>query len=269
VVVGFAMNLIMLTGLAGCVPEFFTTDPNSPEMLAKIPCQIHTRWDHQIHFPANTQDNGNPVPMIVGRIYLFAGDLTTAVPAEGTILVYLYNDMPDAENKDKVIDCWVIDTKTVKRLERRDAAGVSYTLMLPWANYNPAFTQVRLKVRFDRLRAKDPLYSDTIPVTFENDKSPKVEITHKSTGPRVPTNGMILDPTHGMVLDPTSAALVSSGQRLPAAATNIQPIGSTIGDSLENGEKPTTSVTKSAPSGDNIPFIVPPAGTVFPGNRQQ
>ncbi len=270
-VVGFATSLAMLAGLSGCLPEFFTTDPKSQEALSTVPCQIHTRWDHQVHFPGNTQDNGHPIPQIVGRFYLFGSDLTTAVPARGTVQVYLYNNMPDAPDKETPLEKWVIDTKTVKRLEKRDAAGWSYTLLLPWGTYSPDITHVRLMVRFDQVGAKIALYSDTIEVTFENPTTPRVDIAHKQSGPKVPMNGMVLDQSRGMVLDPTSAAMIGSGQKVPVAVANAQPIGMAISESLENGQSPTTSVTKSAPStsGDNIPFIVPRAGAILPGNRPQ
>ncbi len=272
-VISFAMSSIMFTGLAGCVPEFFTTDPNGSEVESKTPCQILTRWEHQVHFTADTANKGKMTPLIVGRIYLFASDLTTAVAAQGTMFVYLYNDMPDAMDKQTPLEVWGFNVKDVKRLERRDAAGVSYTLLLPWGTYRPDLTHVRLQIQFNRLAAdaKAPMYSDTIAVTFENDKGPKVEIAHKQTGPVVPKNGMVLDQSRGIVLDPTSAAMIGSGQKVPAAAANAQPIGTAISESLENGQSPTTSVTKSAPStsDDNIPFIVPRPGTVLPAKRPQ
>jgi hypothetical protein len=270
-VVGFATSLAMLAGLSGCLPELFTTDPNSQVALSTVPCQIHTRWDHQVHFTANTEDKGKEIPQIVGRVYLFGSDLKTPIPARGTMQVYLYNDMPDAPDKETPLEKWVIATNIVKVLERRDAAGWGYTMLLPWTTYRPDITHVRLMVRFDQVGSKIALYSDTVDLTFENPTTPKVDIAHKQSGPKVPMNGMVLDQSRGMVLDPTSAAMIGSGQKVPVAAANAQPIGMAISESLENGQSPTTSVTTSAPStsGDNIPFIVPRAGAVMPGNRPQ
>jgi hypothetical protein len=227
------LALFMLAGLPGCVPEFFTTGGADP---AVVPCQITTRWEREIHFPANIKDGGKPIAQIVG-----------------TMLVYLYNDMPEAQDIKEPLDIWVISTADVKRLERRDAAGWGYTLLLPWTSYKPDLTRVRIQVRFDRIGGKDPLYSDMNSISFENATKPAPEIAHVHTGPVLPKNGQLLNlmPQNGAGT-PTAA-----GASLPTGLSFGLPAGSTP----DSSEKPETSVTKSpAPIGDNVPFIVPGAG---------
>jgi len=53
---------------------------------------------------------------------------------------------------------WTFQRDELKRLLRRDAVGMGYTLFLPWSTYKPDVTQVQLKVAY--LGSKgNPLYA--------------------------------------------------------------------------------------------------------------
>lgn len=234
---------MVLCGISGCIPESFLAQSNA---ATNIPCRIAMRWDHDVHFPADTlAPRGKPLPTIAGRVTLFAEDLTTPVVAEGTIIVYMYDDMPDAPNKTEVLEAWILDTKTVHKLQRRDAAGLGYTLILPWQMYRPDLTHVKLQVRFDRVGAEYPLYSDLIPVTFESaTDTPRVVVTQKQSTTIVPGKGMVTQSQTGGNSGPGNT---------PTANAHAPAV-----DESRGGLLPTT-ITKSPPPplGSDIPFIVP------------
>lgn len=234
---------MMLCGVPGCIPEAFLTQSNPS---AQVPCRIAMRWDHDVHFPPDTlAPRGKPLPTIAGRVTLFAEDLTTPVVAEGTIIVYMYDDMPDAKNKTEVLEAWILDTKTVHKLQRRDAAGWGYTLILPWQMYRPDLTNVKIQVRFDRVGAEYPLYSDLIPITFESaTDTPRVVVTQKQSATIVPGKGLVTQSQTGGNAGP------HNGQATNATAPAVDQSG--------GGLLPTT-ITKSPPPpiGSDIPFIVP------------
>jgi hypothetical protein len=251
-VVGGSLGLSLLATLPGCIPEAFVAQEQPGEVYTGVPCKIATRWDHDVHFPPDTK-SGNPLPTIAGRVTLFASDLTTPVLAEGTIIVYMYDDMPEAVNKEEPIEAWIIDTKTVHKLQKKDAAGWGYTLILPWQRYRPDLTHVKLKVRFDRIGASDPLYSEIIPVTFESaTEKPRVTVTNKQVG--------MFDGATGKVTlqGPNGQTVMSqaSAQQLNMAAT--------AGPNASNGGSLPTSISLSPPSNmsSKIPFTLPPPGAV-------
>jgi hypothetical protein len=245
---------MMLAGLSGCLPEGFLVSQSPPPN--KVPCKIATRWDHYVHFEPDVKNGGKLEPTIGGRFTLFAEDLTTPVMSKGTVIVYMYDDMPNAANKTEPLEAWLIDTGTIQRLLRRDAAGWGYTLILPWQTYRPDLTHVKLQVRFDRVGGTDPLYSELIPVTFEEPNGPsRVVITQKQSTVLVPGKGVTTTTTPGSSLPggmPAMSAVPGTSQQ---AAPNFS---SPFVDQSTSG-KWTTTVTKSPPPppGSDVPFIVP------------
>ena len=238
--VAAGMTLVLLTGMSGCVPNSFLVDMGPS---CAPPCVIATRWEHEVRLVPDTEHNGKPMPHIVGRVTLFASDLTTPVVAKGIISVYLYNDMPGVSSKEEEpLEYWALKADIVQRLLKRDAAGWGYTLVLPWTTYQPELTKVRVKVRFDRADTKDILYSTPIPITFEkpSDK-PKMTFTSKQ-----------------IRANPAMCPAISLAGQAPQPP--VQDVG--------GGSLPTT-VTLSPPPpknsaslGNDIPFVVPPPGTV-------
>jgi hypothetical protein len=234
-----SLTMVLLTGIPGCLPDSFLIDPAK---TAAAPCQISTRWGHVVQFPPDPVNNGKPTPTIAGRVYLFGKDLTTPIRAEGVMMIKLYDDSPEAVNKEEVLEAWLIDPSNLKKFERRDAAGWGYTVVLPWGTYRPDLKNVRIQVRFDITGGKDALYSGMTPLTFENDSAPKVQIAHKHTGPIVPINGALYTP-----------------------APNAPPVEN---NPLEPNapREPSITLSPAAPVAD-VPFIVPKAGAQIPANQ--
>jgi hypothetical protein len=243
------LGLSMLGAVPGCVPEMFTTQPAGEEN-SMLPCKLATRWEHDIRFTPDSVNEGNMMPTIVGRVILFAGDLTTPVLSDGTMVVYLYDDMPETANKEEVYEAWVLDRYTVRRLKRKDAAGWGYTLVLPMQKYRPDLTRVRLKVAFHRLGGDSVLYSDTIPVTFEREtENPRVKILSKQVG--------VLNGATGKL----SVQSVSGPGMAPQTGGPTMPAGG--GDASNGGSLPTTIGLSPPPTpGSNVPFVLPPPGAV-------
>ncbi|CAN5122166.1 hypothetical protein BH10PLA2_BH10PLA2_34710 [soil metagenome] len=251
-VAGGSLGLASLATLPGCIPEAFVAQEQPGEVCTGIPCKIATRWDHDVHFPPDTK-SGNPLPTIAGRVTLFASDLATPVLAEGTIIVYMYDDMPDAVNKEEPLEAWILDTKTVHKLQKKDAAGWGFTLILPWQRYRPDLTHVKLKVRFDRVKGTDPLYSELIPITFESATGkPRVTVTSQQIG-------MYNGATGKLTLQGANGQTVVS-QPNPQQMNVSVPAGQ---DASNGGSLPTSiSLSPPANTGSKIPFVLPPPGAV-------
>ncbi len=251
------LSLSMLAAVPGCVPDMFTTQPVGEE-VSMLPCKLATRWEHDIRFTPNSEHEGDMMPTIVGRVIMFASDLTTPVLSDGTMVIYLYDDMPDAANKEEVYEAWILNRATVRKLRRKDAAGWGYTLVLPMQKYRPDLTRVRLKVAFHRLGGDSVLYSDTIPVTFEreNKDKPRVTILSKQVGVLNGATGQLnVQSGGGPGMTPQAG-----GQTMPAFGQGM-PAG---GRDASNGGSLPTSVSLSPPPtpGSSVPFVLPPPGAV-------
>jgi hypothetical protein len=266
-----SMTFVMLAGLSGCVPEAFLIQPGAS---TEPPALLATRWDHDIHFPNDTE-SGKTLPTIAGRITMFASDLKTPVLAEGSIYVYMYSDMPEAKDKEELIAFWGFDTKTARKLRTKDAVGWGYTLPLPWSTYSPDLTQVRLKVRFDRVGGSSALYSSTIPVSFEHDTGkPKMvfsskRMTASQMASAMPPPSGAEDVGHGslpttVTLSPPPAKTSTWGNDAPFVAPQTTRPATSTNQAAFVAPRSTSSLPPSS-SDNDAPFVVPPPGAV----RQQ
>ncbi len=157
----------LLLGSTGCIGlDAFVAKPDGPP---KGPvCKVVTTWIPQVVMTPDSVHNGQPMPCLAGRVYLFTSDLTHLVAAEGALFVDLYDpSILDPEtHQPKWLERVIFDQDTLnQKLLKHDQFGWGYTMACPWGTYRPDIGRLQIRVVY---QPKDgmALYSDPAPVTL-------------------------------------------------------------------------------------------------------
>lgn len=127
------------------------------------PCNMVIHWHKGVGYAPDANQNGKPSPGFAGRLYLFGADISAPLPANGTLVVTLYD--PNSKGPDgkgmKPIQDWHLPPGLLLRLRKSDVFGEGHTLFLPWATYHPSVAEVVLRAKFTPVGAQVPLFYDS------------------------------------------------------------------------------------------------------------
>jgi hypothetical protein len=135
-------SLSKLTGKGGGDPSRATAS------------QLALGWHNRISYLPDPAQNGTMGPGLVGQMFLFDPNFQFA-PANGKLTVEMFDDPPAATpggrpGTARRLGGWTFDKDALRRLVTADERfGKSYALFLPWPDYKPDITRVRLTARFD------------------------------------------------------------------------------------------------------------------------
>jgi hypothetical protein len=191
----------------GCVtPNSFLS--SGEDIPTNQVCQAVVAWYPEVIFTPDPTHRGQPTPGIAGRVYLFGPEIDSPLTGDGAVIVDLYDDTVagSAMNPNAVpLEEWQIDKATLKRLKKKDAVGMGYTLFLPWSTYRPEAAHVHLRLRYEPAKGT-PIYAESSPMVLNRD----IAITSQhGTVASLPPTGSI-----------RQAGLQTNGQ--PAMQTAVQ-----------------------------------------------
>lgn len=150
------LTLVVACNLTGCMTLDGIKDHSLFGKKKGPPCgkvaQIAVTWESQVLFAPDPVKNGQPSPVLAGRIYLFSPEYVP-VKAEGTVSVQLF--VPGSQEP---MEQWNMDAKLLENVVSRDTIGWGYNLPLPWATYHPGLRDVELSVCYTT-KEGIPLYS--------------------------------------------------------------------------------------------------------------
>ena len=133
---------------AGC----FSLDKVAGDKPPQGPvAQVQTWWRSELAATQNKFANGETLPGIAGRVYLFSGDLAKdGRPVEAHGNCKLVVEMKYiASNKQPVTIRWDFAKKThLDKVLRKDRLGWGYTIFLPWAEYDPGVPFANITLAF-------------------------------------------------------------------------------------------------------------------------
>lgn len=179
------------------------------------PIAIAVAWQPrpaQLPDPAN---NGKMVTGLVGQMFLF-GPNDQPVAANGKLVIEMFDETPGAAAgaEPRRLGGWTFEKDALRRLTTMDERfGKCYALFLPWPDYTPGTTRVKLTTRFDPDRGY-PLFA--LPDTLTLDTSVK----GTAGGPAVPAGGPIT-----MGAAPTASTPAAGFMGVPAGP---QPAPNTL-----------------------------------------
>ena len=155
-----------LFAVSGCVmPGKFINMDIAP---AVQPASVVATWNPKVIYTPDTANGGVPSPGLAGRVYLFGPTPDFPLSGDGAMTIELFDDTPrNGQTSSAKLETWSFDAATMKRLMKRDAIGMGYTVFLPWGSYRPDVRQVHLSLRFDPT-AGTPVYAPSGPMTLEH-----------------------------------------------------------------------------------------------------
>jgi hypothetical protein len=110
--------------------------------------QVCAVWADGLVFQANAAENGAIMPNFAGRVYFFNSAMDRTLKADGALVVSLYDntqaETPNAPPK----EFWNLTGRDLAMIEKSDAVGIGYNLMLPWSTYTPEVSSVTLVVKY-------------------------------------------------------------------------------------------------------------------------
>jgi hypothetical protein len=162
-----ALSLALWCGLsAGCVElNAFVAPGQAP---TGAPHQIVASWEKRVMWTPDTEHGGKQIPALAGRLYLFGEQVGYPVVADGAVEVDMYDDRPATQGGTSVlVERWLIDEPTLRRLKRKDFLGYGYTLILPSKTVedHPDLNAVHLTVKFTP-RSGTPLFDPGRPIVL-------------------------------------------------------------------------------------------------------
>lgn len=211
-----------------------TVGLSKPTMPAS---DMEVAWRKQIaHLPDPTQ-NGALGPGIAGQMFLFGGPKSEFIEANGVLTVDLVDDTPRPDGKPAAkAERWQFPKEVLRKMKTSDETfGKSYVLFLPWPEYKPDVTRVRISARYDP-EDGHPIWTKPITVTFDNSTTFGAPVwdggTVRTTTPpeiQVGTRVGVL-PTAGTApLNPIPLPGPSVPTAVPAPGGTSVPVGSIPG----------------------------------------
>jgi hypothetical protein len=200
------VGLALATFSVGCVSMKALVYPDKPVPPVS---QIAATWENKVFYAPDPAHGGAPSPGLAGRLYLFGEETGHPLVGDGSVLVDLFDDMAVASGgQPRLIEKWILDKDTVKRLLRKDMIGQGYTLFLPWGTFKPETTQVHLMVTYTPQKG-NPLYSPSSTITLNKEDA---GVHGYSSRTVVPAAG-----------EPTNVASAANGPTNVAGAASGQP----------------------------------------------
>ncbi|HKB03197.1 MAG TPA: hypothetical protein VKD90_13305 [Gemmataceae bacterium] len=138
----------------GQSPKFiaFLTNQGLATPTAKIgeANRLTAAWNNKIIYAPDPTRGGEPVPGLMGRLYLFGPDEKHPLPTEGELIVGVWDNTPKVNGGEPaLLELWHIDAQTAKKFQRHDLIGDGYTIFLPWSKYHVDLKQVSVRARFN------------------------------------------------------------------------------------------------------------------------
>lgn len=144
------------------------------ELARGTASEMALTWQNKIAYLPDPTHDGNMVAGLVGQLFLFAPGYQP-VPANGKIVIELFDENANSTR----LGGWTLDKDTLKKLITKDERfGKCYALFLPWPDYKPENTRIKLTARYDQEHCY-PLYARPSTLSLDTAISTPVTI-HQS-----------------------------------------------------------------------------------------
>jgi hypothetical protein len=124
-----------------------TTTPAKPGEAARLTAA----WNNKIIYAPDPVHGGQPVPGLMGKLWLFGPDVAVPLTVDGEIFVGVWDNGPTVNGGPPVLlEAWHIDAEAAKKLRRPDfIGGDAYNLFLPMSQYNVDLKRINVVARFN------------------------------------------------------------------------------------------------------------------------
>lgn len=112
---------------------------------------ILTMFENRVATLPDPTKGGAPTPGLVGQFFLFgAGKNMPTVAAEGSMTFVMHDETTPDKPSDQPLGSWTFSKQVLSQLVTVDERfGRCYALFLPWPDYKPSVTRVRITAKYD------------------------------------------------------------------------------------------------------------------------
>jgi hypothetical protein len=123
------------------------TAPARPGQGARLTAS----WNNKVIYAPDPVHGGNPVPGLMGKLWVFGPDESVPLSLDGEIFVGAWDNSAVANGGEPVLlEVWHLDPEAVRKLRRKDFfGGEAYNLFLPWSQYTVDLRQINVVARFN------------------------------------------------------------------------------------------------------------------------
>jgi hypothetical protein len=124
-----------------------STTPARPGEAARLTAS----WNNKVIYAPDPVHGGNPVPGLMGKLWVFGPDEAVPLALDGEIFVGAWDNSRTAAGGEPVLlEVWHIDGEAAKKVRRKDFfGGEAYNLFLPFSQYNVDLKQINVVARFN------------------------------------------------------------------------------------------------------------------------
>lgn len=127
-------------------------------------------WRKRVEYLPDPTKNGSMGPGLVGELFLVAANNQFTTP-EGPVSVELFDETPRPGSNPRQppkLSQWRFEKDVLRQLATTDERfGKCYALFLPWPEYRPDITKVRLVVKYEPEQGF-PLYAEPFTLVIDN-----------------------------------------------------------------------------------------------------
>lgn len=126
-------------------PIVGNTAPAKPGEAARLTAA----FSNKVTYAPDPTRGGDPVPGLLGRMYVFSTDEAVPIVADGELIVDVWDNSPKVnDGKPKLMEVWHLDAAAFAKFRKRDIIGEGYSIFLPWSTYNIDVRQINVIVRY-------------------------------------------------------------------------------------------------------------------------
>lgn len=131
------------------VPKAAPSVSNTPPAKPGEVSRLTAAFSNKVIYAPDPTRGGDPVPGLLGRLYIFSTDEAVPIEAEGDLVVDVWDNSPKINGgKPKLMEVWHLDPTAFAKFRKRDIIGEGYSIFLPWSTYNIDVRQINVIVRF-------------------------------------------------------------------------------------------------------------------------
>jgi hypothetical protein len=162
-----SLAVFVLAALAplGCLskqPLISKKENSQPPPIVPMDGRLITEWDNKIAYGADMSRGGAPMPVLLGRLFLFGQDMAHPYIGDGSMIIDLYDATPSRVGPDgepKQIEMMIVDPDTLKRFAKKDLIGDGYSILFPWYTYRQDISHVYIVARYTSKEGKSLIHT--------------------------------------------------------------------------------------------------------------
>lgn len=123
------------------------TTPANPGQGARLTAA----WQNKVIYAPDPTHGGNPVPGLMGKMWVFGPDEGVPLSLDGEIFVGAWDNSRTVHGGEPVLlEVWHLDPAAAKKVRRAGfMGGEEYYLFLPWSQYHVDLKQINVVARFN------------------------------------------------------------------------------------------------------------------------